>query len=165
MTTGCVRFSNRSSTRARLLGVSDAEVNWAFEEMESAFERGRSFRSETEPIDVEGLTLPTISYVICATFRTGSTLLKDWLASTGILGRPDEHCNPGERRFIDLWSAALGTYTLVPYLAASARRHQTANGVFGTRNHFGSAYKRGVTSAVTPSHAACDTYELNVLSS
>src|SRR5690349_15811571 len=114
MTTGFVRLSDRASTRARLLGVSDLEVDRAFEEMVSAFERGRSLRSMTEAIDVEGLTLPTTSYVICATFRTGSTLLRDWLASTGVLGRPEEHCNPGSATFIDLWSAALGTHTLVP---------------------------------------------------
>jgi hypothetical protein len=42
--------SDRASMRARLLGVSDLEVDRAFEEMESAFERGRSLRSTTRAI-------------------------------------------------------------------------------------------------------------------
>jgi trehalose 2-sulfotransferase len=37
------------------------------------------------------MTVPTASYLICATPRSGSTLLCDLLARTGVAGHPEEH--------------------------------------------------------------------------
>jgi len=37
------------------------------------------------------LDAPTTSYLICASQRSGSTLLATALASTGVAGRPEEY--------------------------------------------------------------------------
>ncbi|MHC0053280.1 Stf0 family sulfotransferase [Actibacterium sp. D379-3] len=79
------------------------------------------------------------SYVICATPRTGSTLLCGLLASTNAAGKPDSFFR---RQSISRWAAHLG----VPapdecsalefnraYLAAVLREGRGATGVFGVR--------------------------------
>jgi LPS sulfotransferase NodH len=54
------------------------------------------------------------SYILCASPRTGSTLLCDLLASTGVAGRPDSFFR---RQSVSWWAAHLG----VPDPSASAQ--------------------------------------------
>jgi LPS sulfotransferase NodH len=122
-----------AARKARFMGLDDQEIAASFAVIESSFERGRAMRGMVDHVPSEGIDPPQLSYAIAMTFRTGSTLLKDWLASTGVLGRPDEHLN---RFFLDHWSAALRADRLVPYLQATARVHQTPNRVFGTKVEF-----------------------------
>lgn len=79
------------------------------------------------------------SYIICATPRSGSTLLCDLLAATGIAGRPNSYYR---QQNISDWARDWG----VPlphrpgsaafdraYLAAVLQAGRTENGVFGLR--------------------------------
>lgn len=75
------------------------------------------------------------SYVICTTARSGSNLLCDVLGNTRILGRPREAFNPDFMR-----TAGYKTHVLEGNRISTAHfidwlegRHQTPNGVFGTK--------------------------------
>lgn len=79
------------------------------------------------------------AYIICATPRTGSTLLCDLLASTGEAGAPDSFFS---RRFIPWWAdqwglsmaKALGEPEFSKaYLAAAIRAGKGATSLFGLR--------------------------------
>ncbi|HEY6322785.1 MAG TPA: Stf0 family sulfotransferase [Thermoanaerobaculia bacterium] len=69
-----------------------------------------------------------ISYLICATERTGSHLLGDALALTGIAGRPRECFHPA--RFQELPTEP-DPAAYAAYLDQVARECTTPNGVFG----------------------------------
>ncbi len=76
-----------------------------------------------------------IPYMICTTARSGSNLLCDYLANTGVLGRPTEHFNPDivrkgafGRRFSFTEPLPCGDY-----IAWLHEQHCTPNGVFGTK--------------------------------
>jgi trehalose 2-sulfotransferase len=70
------------------------------------------------------------SYLICATYRTGSTLLAEALISTGIAGNPREYFD-AERHslLVDQLNIAPGDVFLDSVLTAAT----TANGVFGAK--------------------------------
>ena len=55
----------------------------------------------------------TISYMICATPRSGSTLLCEALRNTGLAGYPDEYFGP---MHVDRWNEKWGTSSEKDYL-------------------------------------------------
>jgi trehalose 2-sulfotransferase len=78
---------------------------------------------------------PSVSYLICCCERTGSTLLGDALAGTGIAGRPHGYFsrvalqNPRTRRI-------LGEINDDNYLDKVVDAATTPNGVFGAKVHW-----------------------------
>jgi LPS sulfotransferase NodH len=105
---------------------------------------------------------PTASYLICATPRSGSTLLCDLLTRTGVAGRPEEyfqalpqtgrprlppdylgplHADPEVRAIVADRSPgdeptqleAAGCASFAAYLDAVLERGTTPNGVFGAK--------------------------------
>lgn len=87
------------------------------------------------------LMTPT-SYVLCATPRTGSTLLCDLLASTGVAGRPESYFRePDETEWAERFDVEVQEGRVADYARfASAVRAvgTTPNGVFGVRIMWGS---------------------------
>jgi LPS sulfotransferase NodH len=84
---------------------------------------------------------PRSSYLLCGTPRTGSTLLCDLLASTGVAGRPESYFREPDQV---TWAARLGvpvaddgTVRIDDLVAATIREGTTANGVFGARIMWG----------------------------
>ncbi len=72
------------------------------------------------------------SYLICATPRTGSYLLCDALAATGVAGRPTEYLMPGYREH---WMTEWGVATYAGFHGRVLADGTTANGVFGAKLH------------------------------
>ena len=73
---------------------------------------------------------PHTSLIVCATPRTGSSLLCDALRNTGLAGRPDEYfCPSDEREYSKVW----GTSTYVDYLNKVVEEGTTPNGIFGLK--------------------------------
>lgn len=71
-----------------------------------------------------------ISYLICATPRSGSNLLCEVLASTGVAGRPWEFFYaPVEAAKREEWKLS----SFADYLAAVMKEGSTPNGVFGAK--------------------------------
>jgi LPS sulfotransferase NodH len=83
----------------------------------------------------------TDSYLICATPRTGSSLLCGLLDSTGVAGHPESWFRrQGEQEFASCWGVADpsdGTFGYVDYLRAAVAAGSTANGVFAARIMWG----------------------------
>src|SRR5581483_5467137 len=75
---------------------------------------------------------PAASYMICASPRTGSYLLCEGLANTGVAGAPTEHFSPAYHRH---WDQQFGTPRYVDYLASVCRLRTSENGVFGAKVH------------------------------
>jgi LPS sulfotransferase NodH/glycosyltransferase involved in cell wall biosynthesis len=68
--------------------------------------------------------------LICTTERTGSTLLCDLLASTGVAGKPSEYFLPNDiHRFSKMWQ----TNTFAEYLSAFFRTTASVTGVAGAK--------------------------------
>ncbi|MFL5909844.1 MAG: Stf0 family sulfotransferase [Gaiellaceae bacterium] len=76
------------------------------------------------------MTLPTDSYLICASPRSGSGLLAGVLRSSGIAGRPEEYFWRGD---MPHWQEVWGVRTETEYLRAALDAGSTPNGVFGAR--------------------------------
>jgi LPS sulfotransferase NodH len=83
--------------------------------------------------------MPPAAYILCATPRSGSTLLCEMLAATGLAGRPNSFFRTQD---IPYWAAAWGVPpSLDPesadfdraYLAAMLREGAAGTGVFGLR--------------------------------
>ena len=72
--------------------------------------------------------------MVCATPRSGSSLLDEALKHTGIVGIPDEYFLPQNQR---LWQKAWNTPTFSEYIAEVLRRGTSSNGVFGTKMMWG----------------------------
>jgi LPS sulfotransferase NodH len=87
-----------------------------------------SSRPGPEPID---------SYLICATPRTGSTLLCGLLESAGVAGRPESYFRrQGEQEWAARWgilSPEDGSFGYASYVQAAVTAGSTANGVFAVR--------------------------------
>lgn len=66
------------------------------------------------------------SYLICATWRTGSNLLGDLLRQTGVAGDPDENLLP---RIEKLRKPEWGFKSFTEFVQETQRRHSTPNGV------------------------------------
>lgn len=73
---------------------------------------------------------PHIAYLICATERSGSTLLCEALTNAGVAGVPDEYFVPAQQPF---WQERWGVVTYEAYFAAVIQQGMTPNGVFGTK--------------------------------
>lgn len=81
------------------------------------------------------------SYLICATPRTGSSLLCGLLDSTGVAGHPESWFRRlDEREFAARWGIADpsdGTFGYAGYFRAAVAAGSTANGVFAARIMWG----------------------------
>ncbi len=83
--------------------------------------------------------MPSISYIICGTPRSGSTLLCEMLAATGTAGRPNSYFRPEDiTTWADEWGVdhSSGTETAEfdrSYLAAMRRAGSAGTSVFGLR--------------------------------
>jgi trehalose 2-sulfotransferase len=91
--------------------------------MEAGF---RAIRAPESPLP----EAPRLSYFVCCTPRSGSTLLCELLKSSGICGDADEYFSvPREPRFATVW----GVTNFQDYLREALVRGTTANGVFGAK--------------------------------
>lgn len=83
----------------------------------------------------------TDSYLICATPRTGSTLLAGLLESTAVAGRPQAYFRePDEQSWADRWQIARtagGAFDYADYVRAALAAGRTWNGVFGAKLMWG----------------------------
>ncbi|MFG3662391.1 Stf0 family sulfotransferase [Streptomyces sp. NPDC047706] len=81
------------------------------------------------------------SYFICATPRTGSSLLLGLLESTGVAGRPQAYFRaPDEPLWADRWQilrSDQGDFEYVDYVQAALAAGRTENGVFGAKLMWG----------------------------
>ncbi len=72
----------------------------------------------------------TISYMICATPRSGSTLLCEALRNSGLAGNPDEYFGP---MHVKRWNEKWRTESKSAYLARVIEQGKGENGVFGCK--------------------------------
>ena len=80
---------------------------------------------------------PLKSYMICATQRSGSNLLCEALADTGVAGRPTEFFLPEDHNALcQRW----GVSTDVEFLDKVIESGSTPNGVFGVKIMMGEGY-------------------------
>lgn len=81
------------------------------------------------------------SYLLCATPRTGSTLLCGLLRSSGVAGRPESYFRlPDEPSWAARWQLRrdpAGSYDYRDYVRAALQAGRTDNGVFGARVMWG----------------------------
>jgi trehalose 2-sulfotransferase len=79
-------------------------------------------------------TEPRVSYMVCSIPRSGSSLLCELLAATGLAGAPAEFFHPDKMALLERrW----GVDTLADYLRELLARKTSPNGVFGTKAHWG----------------------------
>jgi len=83
---------------------------------------------ESPPVPAEDL--PRLSYLVCGTARSGSSLLCDALTATGVAGTPGEHFAMHQLRTV---GGRWGAPDFGSYLAQVLRTTTTPNGVFGTK--------------------------------
>ncbi|MEM7626607.1 MAG: Stf0 family sulfotransferase [Planctomycetota bacterium] len=74
--------------------------------------------------------IPKQCYFICATPRSGSTLLCEALRLTGLAGRPDEYFGP---MHVERWNKQWHTSTAGDYLERVFETGTGANGVWGAK--------------------------------
>jgi LPS sulfotransferase NodH len=80
-------------------------------------------------------SMPSRGYLLCCIERTGSNLLAQTLAGTGVAGRPVEYFNPVEQK--RPWMQdILGDSTMVAGLPKILRAGTTPNGLFGAKLHW-----------------------------
>ena len=108
----------------------------------------------------------TDSYLICATPRTGSSLLCGLLDSTGVAGHPESWFRrQGQREFAVGWGIADpsdGTFGYASYFQAAVAAGSTANGVFAARIMWGTMDEVTAHLApVYPGHAGSAAGLLN----
>jgi trehalose 2-sulfotransferase len=81
------------------------------------------------------------SYIVCATPRSGSTLLCRLLAATGVAGRPESYFRlPDEASYAARWGVRLELERPIDYreyVRAAIRAGSSANGVFAARVMWG----------------------------
>ncbi|MGK5671349.1 Stf0 family sulfotransferase [Micromonospora sp. URMC 106] len=81
------------------------------------------------------------SYFVCATPRTGSSLLLGLLESTGVAGRPQAYFrSPDESAWADRWQlprTADGGVDYADFVRAALAEGRTDNGVFGAKLMWG----------------------------
>ena len=71
---------------------------------------------------------PRTSYFICSNTRSGTSLLSEVLAHTGVAGHPEEYFG---KDFEAGWFERLGASTYGDFVARVIERGSTPNGVFG----------------------------------
>jgi len=77
---------------------------------------------------------PTISYLICATNRSGSFLLCEALKNTGIAGNPEEYFWRDDEPF---WKERWKVSDYGDYLSKAIEQGTSSNGVFGAKLMWG----------------------------
>lgn len=84
---------------------------------------------------------PADSYLLCATPRTGSTLLCGLLESTGVAGHPESYFRRQDKRsWANRWNitgAEDGAFDFADYVGAARSAGRTEDGVFATRVMWG----------------------------
>jgi LPS sulfotransferase NodH len=92
-------------------------------------------------VSVDADSSSIVAYLICATPRTGSTLLCGLLWSTEVAGRPESYFRlPDEQWRADGWRLprnAAGDFDYGDYVRAAVVAGSTPNGVFGARIMWG----------------------------
>ena len=73
---------------------------------------------------------PSVSYLVCATLRSGSNLLCGLLKGTGIAGRPEEYFS---REHEPYWARRWGAPGPVEYVHGAIREGTRGNGAFGAK--------------------------------
>ena len=74
------------------------------------------------------------SYFVCATPRTGSSLLLGLLESTGVAGRPEAYFRaPDERSWAERWQIPAEPLDYRQFVRAARAAGSTPNGVFGAK--------------------------------
>ncbi len=106
------------------------------------------------------------AYLICATPRTGSSLLCGLLDSTGIAGHPESYFRePDEQEWAARWGIAGpsdGRFGYAGYLQAAITAGSTGNGVFAARIMWGTLEEiAGKLALVYPDLAGSDLALLN----
>ena len=98
---------------------------------------------------------PTISYLICTTPRSGSNLLCEALAETGVAGKPGEFF---WRDFQPAWSKEWAVSDPSDYLHKAIDHGSTANGVFGAKLMIYGGYIEDVVDVIQrlPEHKGAD---------
>jgi LPS sulfotransferase NodH len=83
-------------------------------------------------------TAPTATYIICTNLRSGSWLLSEGLASTGLAGNPREWFNTlEEQRHRARWRMDHSTdLSFAAYFALAEGKSTTGNGVSGLKLHY-----------------------------
>lgn len=99
------------------------------------------------------------SYLICATPRSGSTLLCGLLRSTGLAGRPESYFRrQSVSEYADRWNLPRSGDALTEvegFVRAAVTAGSTSNGVFGARIMWGTmAELTGALAGVRPDGAA-----------
>ncbi|MFI7540359.1 Stf0 family sulfotransferase [Actinoplanes sp. NPDC049599] len=94
------------------------------------------------------------SYFVCATPRTGSSLLLGLLESTGLAGRPEAYFRePDEQRWADRWGIN-GPDDYPAFVRAARAAGTTPNGVFGAKLMWGTLDE--VVAKLAPGTAGAD---------
>jgi len=83
----------------------------------------------------------TDAYLLCATPRSGSSLLCGLLDSSGVAGHPESYFRqPSEQEYADRWgivSSPDGAFSYAGYVQAAIAAGTTGNGVFAARIMWG----------------------------
>jgi LPS sulfotransferase NodH len=86
-----------------------------------------------------------LSYLLCGTPRTGSTLLCDLLTSTGVAGRPESYFRePDEHEWARRLGAPVagdGSFDYRAFVRAAKSAGSTPNGVFAARVMWGTMHR------------------------
>jgi LPS sulfotransferase NodH len=100
----------------------------------------------------------TDAYFVCATPRTGSSLLLGLLTSTGLAGRPESYFRePDEQQWADRWGIAGPddpAFDYATFVRAARRAGTTPNGVFGAKLMWGTL--DAVVAKLAPEAAGAD---------
>jgi trehalose 2-sulfotransferase len=93
------------------------------------------------PSAVPAASSPIDSYLLCATPRSGSSLLCGLLDSSGVAGHPESYFRlPSEQEYADRWgivSSPDGAFSYADYVRAAIAEGTTGNGVFAARIMWG----------------------------
>ena len=105
------------------------------------------------------------SYLICATPRSGSTLLCGLLRSTGIAGRPESYFRREDvSAYADQWGVPCSGHAgtdVDAFVRAAVAAGSTPNGVFGARIMWGTMTE--LTDALAGAYAAAPTSSVDPL--
>lgn len=106
------------------------------------------------------------AYLICATPRTGSSLLCGLLASTAVAGHPESYFRPpDEQSWAQRWGIARsadGGFSYADYVRSALGAGRTRNGVFAARIMSGTMTElTGHLGAIYPDLAGADMDLLN----
>jgi trehalose 2-sulfotransferase len=111
------------------------------------------------------MSTSTDAYLICATPRSGSTLLCGLLRSTGVAGRPESYFRaPDEQSWADRWQLVRGPaggFEYQRFVRAAIAAGSTPNGVFGARVMWGTMDE--IVARLASSHTDVGGADLDLL--